>query len=93
MPTADDVKVKVVAFVLTLVMLIIVLNLTPVFIDAATLDTTYWGEGTESRGANGHLYTNFTGATASKTLIGLLPLIVVIIVFVAITVSLFEDLL
>lgn len=78
MPSVGDVKSKVVAFVLTLVMLIIVLNLTPVFITSATIDTTSWA---------------FTGHAAAATLIGLLPMIVVIIIFVAITVSLFEDLL
>lgn len=77
MPTGESVKSKVVAFVLTLVMLIIVLNLTPVFISAATLDTAGW---------------TFTGHAAAATLIGLLPMLVVIIIFVAIVISLFEDL-
>jgi hypothetical protein len=77
MPSVADVKAKVVGFVLTLVMLIIVLNLTPVFITSATLDTGGW---------------TFTGHVAAATLIGLLPLIVVIVIFVAIAVSLFEDL-
>lgn len=77
MVDASGVKTKVVAFVFTLVMMIIVLNLTPTFISAATIDTVDW---------------NFTGHEAAATLIGLLPMLVVIIIFVAVCISLFEDL-
>jgi ribose/xylose/arabinose/galactoside ABC-type transport system permease subunit len=87
MPSVGDVKAKIVGFVLTLVMLIIVLNLTPVFIDSAQI-TMNWSE--PGHGVTGDL--NFTGATAAKTLMGLLPLIIVIVIFVAIAITLFEDL-
>jgi hypothetical protein len=62
-----------------LVMLIIVINLTPTFIDTVqSINTTAW---------------NFTGSATAATMIGLLPLVVVICIFLVVVISLFEDML